>query len=220
VGVGRAGTRPALRASLDFATDLATARDALLEPLPRGLERTLGATRLRSAARDDEEFLRDPAAGRRLARGEAARVRPAPASRASAVLPVVLSGLSAGAVAEQTGPVLAALRRELAARGLRLDKPFLVEHGRLKLADEIARRRRARLLVALIGDRPGLRTPRSLSAYVTLRPTARTTDADRRMVSNIHARGLSPAAAAKQIAALLVAPAPATAARSRGARRA
>jgi len=220
VGVGRAGTRPSLRASLDFATDLATARDALLEPLPRGLERKLGATRLRSAARDDEEFLRDPAAGRRLARGEAARVRPAPASRASAVLPVVLSGLSAGAVAEQAGPVLAALRRELAARGLRLDKPFLVERGRLKLADEIARRRGARLLVALIGDRPGLRTPRSLSAYVTLRPTARTTDADRRMVSNIHARGLSPAAAAKQIAALLAPPAATTAARSRGARRA
>ena len=203
VGVGRAGTRPALRASLDFATDLATARDAVLERLPPGLERTLGATRLRSAARDDEEFLRDPQAGRRLARGEAARVRPAPASRAPAVLPVVLSGLSAGAVAEQAGPVLAALRRELSARGLRLDKPFLVERGRLKLADEIARRRRARLVVALIGDRPGLRTPRSLSAYVTLRPTARTTDADRRMVSNIHARGLSPAAAAKQIAALL-----------------
>ena len=220
VGVGRAGTRPSLRASLDFATDLATARDALLERLPRGLERTLRATRLRSAARDDEEFLRDPDAGRRLARGEAARVRPAPASRASAVLPVVLSGLSAGAVAEQAPAVLAALRRELAARDLRLDKPFLVERGRLKLADEIARRRGARLLVALIGDRPGLRTPRSLSAYVTLRPTTRTTDADRRMVSNIHARGLSPAAAAKQIVALLVAPAPATTARPRGARRA
>ena len=204
VGVGRAGTRPSLRASLDFAADLATARDAVLERLPPGLERTLGATRLRSAARDDEEFLRDPAAGRRLARGEAARVRPTPASRAPAVLPVVLSGLSAGAVAEQAGPVLAALRGQLAARGLRLDKPFLVERGRLKLADEIARRRRARLLVALIGDRPGLRTPRSLSAYVTVRPSARTTDADRRMVSNIHARGLSPAAAAKQIAALLI----------------
>lgn len=212
IGVGRAGTRPPLAAALDFAADLAAARDAVLEPLPPGLARRLRATLVRSAAHDDEEFLRDPGAGRRLARGEAERVRAGSVRRRRStsrgdegeILPVVLSGLSAGAVAEQAGPVLAALRRELAARDQRLMGPFLVERGRLKLADEIARLRGASVVVALIGDRPGLRTPRSLSAYITARPTARTTDGDRQMVSNIHGRGLSPRAAARQIAELVV----------------
>ena len=206
LGVGRAGSRPPLRASLEFAADLAAARDAVLERLPATLPRRLRATLVRSAARDDEEFLRDPAAGRRLARGEAARVRaavPRSPAGATSVLPVVLSGLSAGAVAEQAGPVLTRLRRELAAHGQQLARPFLVERGRVKLADEIARLRGARIVVALVGDRPGLRTPRSLSAYVTERPSARTTDAERRMVSNIHARGLSPGRAARQISALV-----------------
>jgi ethanolamine ammonia-lyase small subunit len=108
-------------------------------------------------------------------------------------------------VAEQAGPVLAQLRRELARRGLQLARPFLVERGRLKLADEIAQLRQARVVVALLGDRPGLRTPRSLSVYVTARPSPRTTDAERHMVSNIHAHGLSPAAAARHIAELVVA---------------
>ncbi|HEX5011077.1 MAG TPA: ethanolamine ammonia-lyase light chain EutC [Planctomycetota bacterium] len=206
LGVGRAGTRPPLRAALAFATDLAAARDAVRERLPADLARRLGAVRVRSAARDEEEFLRDPGAGRRLARGEAARLRKTPALRpgAATVLPVVLSGLSAGALAEQAGPVLDHLRRLLGAHGQAVARPVLVEHGRLKLADQIARLAGARVVVALVGDRPGLRTPRSLSAYVTARPSARTTDAQRRMVSNIHARGLSPAAAAKQIARLVL----------------
>jgi len=217
VAVGRAGTRPPLAASLEFAADLAAARDAVHEPLPAGLERRLRATRVRSDAADDEEFLRDPGSGRRLATGEAPRVRERGRARGRGeILPVVLSGLSAGAVADQAGPVLVALRRELDRHGLRLARPFLVERGRLKLADEIARLRGATIVVALIGDRPGLRTPRSMSAYVTARPTARTTDADRRMVSNIHARGLSPATAARQIAGLIVEGLPA--ARKGGAR--
>jgi len=140
-------------------------------------------------------------------RGEAAKVRAAPSrgrAAAGSVLPVVLSGLSAGAVAEQAGPVLTHLRRELAAHSLKLARPFLVERGRVKLADEIARLRGVPVVVALVGDRPGLRTPRSLSAYVTVRPSTRTTDAERRMVSNIHARGLSPARAARQICELIV----------------
>jgi ethanolamine ammonia-lyase small subunit len=50
----------------------------------------------------------------------------------------------------------------------------------------------AQLAVHLIGERPGLATAESLGCYVTLRPGIETTDADRKCLSNIHARGLPP----------------------------
>ena len=203
IGVGRAGTRPRLSTQLDFTQDLAEAHDAVAAALPAGLARTLGAVVVRSAASDDEQFLRDPGAGRRLARGEAQRIRQR-ASRSVDVQPVVLSGLSAGAVADQAARVLTELKSRLRREGLEVGRPFLVERGRLKASDEIARIAGARVAVALIGDRPGLRSPRSMSAYITHDPKRGTTDADRTMVSNIHARGLSPKQAAARIARMVL----------------
>ena len=120
------------------------------------------------------------------------------------VQPVVLSGLAAGAVAEQAPPLLAALGRALAAAGRELAPPVVVDRGRLKAADEVALLRGARVVVALLGDRPGLRTPRSLSGYVTVAPRPDTSDAERSMVSNVHADGLSAEEAAQRLAAMVV----------------
>jgi ethanolamine ammonia-lyase small subunit len=55
------------------------------------------------------------------------------------------------------------------------------------------------VVVLLIGERPGLATAESLSAYIAYRPRDRHTDADRNVISNIHARGLSPEEAAHRI---------------------
>ncbi len=64
--------------------------------------------------------------------------------------------------------------------------------GRVAIADRICEASGARLAVHLIGERPGLTAPASLGCYVTLAPSAATTDADRKCLSNIHARGLAP----------------------------
>ena len=53
--------------------------------------------------------------------------------------------------------------------------------------------------VLLIGERPGLATAESLSAYMAYRPKATDTDANRNLISNIHARGVSPERAAERI---------------------
>lgn len=201
IGVGRAGTRPRLETLLEFQSDLAEARDAVGARLPAGLVTRLGGFQLFSAAKDHEQFLRDPGAGRRLRPGEAERVR-RKLVRCD-VQPVVLTGLSAGAVGEQAGAVLEALKARLEKRGLRVGRPAIVERGRVKLADEVGRLAGARIVVALVGDRPGLRAPRSLSAYVTLDPRRRTSDAQRTMVSNIHSHGLSSRLAAAQIDLLI-----------------
>ena len=55
------------------------------------------------------------------------------------------------------------------------------------------------MAVLLIGERPGLATAESLSAYMAYRPRSRQTDADRNLISNIHSRGVQLDEAATRI---------------------
>jgi ethanolamine ammonia-lyase small subunit len=67
------------------------------------------------------------------------------------------------------------------------------------ILNEIGELLNPRVAVLLIGERPGLATAESLSAYMAYRPRAEHSDANRNLVSNIHARGLSPKDAAARI---------------------
>jgi ethanolamine ammonia-lyase small subunit len=58
------------------------------------------------------------------------------------------------------------------------------------------------VVVLLIGERPGLATAESLSAYLAYRPRPGDTDARRNLISNIHARGVPPHQAAQRILVL------------------
>ena len=58
------------------------------------------------------------------------------------------------------------------------------------------------VVILLIGERPGLATATSLSAYMAYRPRYGHDDACRNLISNIHDRGVPPAPAAERIALL------------------
>ena len=75
----------------------------------------------------------------------------------------------------------------------------MIHHCRVGILNEIGELLDPRVAVLLIGERPGLATAESLSAYMAYRPQATHTDADRNLISNIHARGLSPHHAASRI---------------------
>ena len=59
------------------------------------------------------------------------------------------------------------------------------------------------LAVLLVGERPGLATAKSLSAYISMRPGRGQTDADRNLISNIHEGGTPAKDGARRILALL-----------------
>jgi ethanolamine ammonia-lyase small subunit len=156
----------------------------------------LFAVSTRAASKAD--YLLHPERGRCLsgmAREEVARRCPT-----SADLQIVIGdGLSVAAVIAQAPLVLDALMREAESLGWRCGQPFVIHHCRVGVLNDIGELLDPTVVVLLIGERPGLATAESLSAYLAYRPRAGHTDAERNLISNIHARGVAPTAAAARV---------------------
>jgi ethanolamine ammonia-lyase small subunit len=205
--VGRAGVSYPTATQLELREDHAIALDAVRAPLD--LHAALGIDvverfalfEVRTCATSKEEHLLRPDLGRRFS-GEARREIARRCRRGADLQVALADGLSAAAVAANGAAVLLALEREAAARGLSLGDAFAIRHGRVGLLNEIGELLDAEVCVLLIGERPGLATAESLSAYLAYRPRPGHSDAQRNLISNIHARGVSPEDAARRIVAL------------------
>ena len=129
-----------------------------------------------------------PDLGRRLS--APARAEIASRRAAGADLQVVIGdGLSVAAVVRQVPALLPLLHAGAERRGWRFGRPFAVRYCRVGVLNDIGELLAPVVLVLLIGERPGLLTAESLSAYMAYRPRSGHTDAERNLISNIHARG-------------------------------
>jgi ethanolamine ammonia-lyase small subunit len=80
-----------------------------------------------------------------------------------------------------------------------LGEIFVIRHCRVGILNELGELLEPRVAILLIGERPGLATAESLSAYMAYRPRSSDTDANRNLISNIHARGVSTEQAVQRI---------------------
>jgi ethanolamine ammonia-lyase small subunit len=213
IGLARSGASLATAPLLDLRLAHARARDAVHAPLDDARLTadlaTLGLPVLAvsSAAQDRQQFLMRPDLGRRLAADAAAVLAPYAntdhdTNRYDLAF-VISDGLSARAVATHAEPLLAAALPALRSAGWRIAPLVVAQHGRVAIGDAIAAALQARIVVVLIGERPGLSAPDSMGAYLTYRPTPQTTDAERNCISNIRPEGLSYADAAGKLVLLL-----------------
>lgn len=200
LALGRAGASLPTDEVLRFGLAHALARDAVHASLAaEALAARLAADgwetlHVRSRARDRAAYLRRPDLGRQLAEADAARLQELDAPSSDVAL-VIGDGLSALAVERHAPPVVTALRRELS--GLALAPQLVIAtQARVALADAIGALLRARVVLLMIGERPGLSSPDSLGLYLTYDPRPGRSDADRNCVSNIRNEGLSHGAAA------------------------
>jgi ethanolamine ammonia-lyase small subunit len=201
IGLGRAGDALPTAALLDLQMAHARARDAVhgqvdwarigadLAPLP--------SLTVRSAAPDRATYLRRPDLGRRLEAGEADRLPQGPLD----LVFVIADGLSAAAVQNHAVATLRATQFLL--REMSIGPVVLATQARVALGDCIGAAMNARVVVMLIGERPGLSAADSLGAYLTFAPAPGRRDSERNCVSNIHADGLSPQRAAGRLAWLV-----------------
>ena len=197
IALGRAGHSLPTRKWLEFQLAHAKARDAVHRSLDLARFHSLNPVILRSAAPDRIAYLRHPDLGRRLAPDSAGLL----ATGGSDGVIVVADGLSAAAVEQSAIPVIEAIKSELPDWSFA--QTYVVEQGRVAIADEIGERLGASISAILIGERPGLTSPESMGIYLTWGPHVGRTDAERNCVSNIHAGGLNWDSAARRAALLM-----------------
>ncbi len=206
IGLGRAGISLPTSELLAFQLAHARARDAVHFPLDvnrlvesmKNMDRVsaLGAPLLlHSQAEDRFTYLQRPDLGRRLSEQGRERLMAAeqPEAPASDIAIVIVDGLSSSAVQNNVIPFLDRFLTDLQRERLdwQLAPLTIVQQGRVAIGDEVGALLRARMVVVLIGERPGLSSPDSLGIYLTFGPEAGLSDARRNCISNIRPDGLN-----------------------------
>lgn len=200
--VGRAGASYTTRMALDLRADHAAARDAVWEEIdPERDLPGLGLFVVSTRAANKQEYLLRPDLGRQL--DDAGRRQVVErCSRGAELQIVVADGLSTAAVKAQVPALLPTLLNEARAAGWVVGQPFFVRHCRVGVLNEVGDLLDPAVVVLLVGERPGLATAESLSAYMAYRPRPGDTDAKRNLISNIHHRGVLTREACRRILAL------------------
>jgi ethanolamine ammonia-lyase small subunit len=189
---------------LQLRQDHAAARDAVRAEFE--LQRALGAEFVErwnlfcvsTMAASKDEYLRRPDLGRRL--DENARAQLPALCPLNADLQIVIGdGLSVTAVSSQVPALLSSVVEKVRSRGWTMGQVFAIKYCRVGVINDVGELLQPKIVVLLIGERPGLATAESLSAYMAYQPRAGHNDSNRNLISNIHARGVSTEAAASRI---------------------
>jgi ethanolamine ammonia-lyase small subunit len=208
VALGRSGAGLPTKALLDFTLDHARARDAVhaafdVAAVISGLNALgLEAFEVRSRAGSRGDYLRRPDLGRMLDQSSQDLLA-SHGGKACRLAIVIGDGLSPAAVNAHAIRLVRSLVPRLAVDAIEIGHAVVATGARVALGDEIGAILGARMIVMLIGERPGLSAPDSLGAYLTFAPRPGRTDAERNCVSNIHRAGLGYDEAAFKIAWLI-----------------
>jgi ethanolamine ammonia-lyase small subunit len=204
VALGRAGVSLPTDEVLRFGYAHALARDAVHLPLDAALlcqqlqAQGWPTLPVHSAAADRATYLLRPDLGRRLSEESAAMLSEHANAAGCDIQLVVADGLSSLAASRHALPLIA-LIRAAAPPAWRFGPIVVAQQARVALGDPIGEQLRARLVVVLIGERPGLSSPDSLGLYLTWAPRSGRSDAERNCISNVRPEGLGYEQAARKL---------------------
>ena len=157
---------------------------------------------VRTMCTSKDEYLTRPDLGRKLNPEGVAMVKEK-CKKNPTVQIFVSDGLSSAAVVANIPDLLPALMQGLQSYGIDVGTPFFVEYGRVGVEDEITELTGATVTCDLVGERPGLITAESMSAYITYKGTVGMPEARRTVISNIHKDGTPPVEAGAHIAEVI-----------------
>ena len=201
LGVWRAGPRPLTRTTLRVRADNAAAMDAVFNDVHEEYLERNNLKTYQTKCDSKETYLTRPDLGRIFDEETAAKIK-AECINDPDVQIVVSDGLSSSAVEANIDAVLPAIYNGLKATNLKVGTPFFVKYGRVGAEDSVASILNAKVTVILLGERPGLATSSSLSAYIVYGGYPGIPEANRTVVSNIHKAGTPPVEAGAYIAEL------------------
>lgn len=198
VGVGRAGPRPRTQSLLRFLADHSRSKDTVLSEIPPAWVQQAKLLEVQTQITGKDQYLTRPDLGRFLSPASVetllANCTPSPD-----VQLLISDGLSTEAIIRNFDDIVPSLLRGLENLQLKLGTPVFVRFGRVKVEDQIGQLLKAKVVILLIGERPGLGQSESLSCYMVYHPSQSTVEADRTCISNIHRGGTPPVEAAAVI---------------------
>lgn len=202
LGQGRSGPRYTTAALLRFWADNASAMDAVFTDVSQELLDRLNLFTVQTRCTSKDEYLTRPDLGTQFDDAAIAEIRQRCAARPQ-VQVYVSDGLSSTAVEANVADLLPALEQGLKLHGLSMGTPFFVKYGRVRSMEPISEALGATVTCVLLGERPGLATPESLSAYLAYQAWVGMPESDRTCVSNIHREGTNAVEAGAHIADII-----------------
>ncbi len=202
LGCGKAGARYKTLTMLRFRADHAAAQDTVFSQVPEDFAGKYGMTEVQTRCSSKEEYLTRPDLGRCFDEENSRKIRQA-IPNSPAVQIVIGDGLSSAAILENAMDCTAAIRDGLKLHGMEAGAPIFVRYCRVGAGDAIGDITGCQVVCMLVGERPGLVTDKSMSAYITYRPHTGVLESARTVVSNIHAQGTLAVEAGAHIAGLL-----------------
>ena len=202
IGVGRAGARYRTITQLRVRADHAAAQDSVFSDVPESFWQEHHWTFVQTMCKDKDEYLTRPDLGRRFDESQQAIIKKVCGTNPR-VLIVIGDGLSSTAVMTNAPDCAAAIRQGLSTYGIEVGESLFIKYCRVGASDAIGPITGAELVCMLVGERPGLTTAESMSAYITYKPYPGIPEAKRTVVSNIHRQGTPAVEAGAHIAELL-----------------
>ena len=187
---------------LRFRADHAAAQDAVFSQVAEDFAAANGMEEVRTRCQNKDEYLTRPDFGRCFDEENARKIRSLVPGTPRVQI-VIGDGLSSAAITANATDCLAAIRDGLKLKGIDPGTPFFVRYCRVGAGDAIGDITGCELVCMLVGERPGLVTDKSMSAYLTYRPHTGVSESSRTVVSNIHAQGTPAVEAGAYIAELM-----------------
>lgn len=202
LGIGRAGTRMRTEVLLRLRADHAAAQDAVFNDVPTEFLDELGLFEITTECESRDQYITRPDLGRKISQ-EGIKIIEEKCKKNPTVQIVVSDGLSSTAIEANAKNIIPAMLNGLKGYGIDTGTPFFIKYGRVGAGDHVGEILNAEVVCILIGERPGLTTAESMSAYITYKARPGISEAKRTVVSNIHKDGTPSAEAGAHVATLI-----------------
>ena len=202
LGCGKAGPRYKTLTMLRFRADHAAAQDAVFSQVPEDFAQKNGLVPVVTKCHDKDEYLTRPDLGRCFDEENQKKIKAA-VPNAPRVQIVVGDGLSSAAILANAMDCMKTIQDGLKIKGIDCGAPIFVRYCRVGAGDAVGDVTGCELVCVLVGERPGLVTDKSMSAYITYKPHTGVSESSRTVVSNIHALGTPAVEAGAHVAELI-----------------
>ena len=199
IGVGKAGARLNTQTMLTLRADHAKARDAVFVDVDRQVLESLGLFTVQTCCDDKNTYVTRPDLGRKLSDEAVATLKEKCVMNPDVQI-YAADGLSSTAIQVNLPKILPVLMDSLKAKGLKVGTPFFLRFGRVGSQEHVAETLGAKVVCVLIGERPGLATAESMSAYIAYNAYVGMPESKRTVVSNIHKDGTAAVEAGAYVA--------------------